>query len=153
MLSLPMPVFRLQGEEDFVDLSINEVWGYPNETNYAGGYGAKGILTIQAGEFAVTKATHYFTTGELYRFLQQLRHCYNTLDGTAILENTERELTLTCLFDRKGHVLVEGSFQSNPSVRNILTFEFTTDQTKISQMITSLLRIASIFGDDQGVRK
>ncbi len=151
MLSLPMLAFKIEGMEDSIELTIDEVWGYPHETNYGGGYAAKGTLSIHVGEYAVNNATHYFTTGEIYGFLQQLQHCYKTLEGTAVLKNTERELQLTCLFNRRGHVLVEGSFQSNPALKNILSFEFSTDQTQIPQILSSLSMVASIFGGNHGV--
>ena len=151
MLSLPMLAFKIEGMEDSIELTIDEVWGYPHETNYGGGYAAKGTLSIHVGEYAVNSATHYFTTGEVYEFLQQLQHCYKTLDGTAVLENNERELALTCLFNRRGHVLVEGSFQSNPALKNILSFEFSTDQTQIPKVLSSLSNVASIFGDKNGI--
>ncbi len=152
MLSLPMLAFRIESLEASIELTIDEVWGYPHETNYGGGYAAKGTLTIHSGEYAVNNATHYFTTGELFEFLQQLQHCYKTFDGIAVLKNTERELALTCLFNRRGHVLVEGSFQSNPALKNVLSFEFSTDQTQIPQMLSSLSKAASIFGDNNGVK-
>jgi hypothetical protein len=151
MLSLPMPAFRIESLEDSIELTIDEVWGYPHEISYGGGYAAKGTLSIHIGEYAVNNAAHYFTTGELYKFLLQLQYCYNILDGTAVLKNTERELALTCLFNRRGHVLVEGSFQSNPALKNILSFEFSTDQTQIPQILSSLSEVASIFGGNHGV--
>ena len=152
MLSLPMLAFKMESLEDFVELTIDEVWGYPHETNYGGGYAAKGTLSIHIGEYAVNNAIHYFTTGELFEFLQQLQQCYKTLDGTAVLKNTERELALTCLFNRRGHVLVEGSFQSNPALKNTLSFEFSADQTQIPKVLSSLSNVASIFGGNTGVK-
>ena len=83
-LPLPFLAFKLDGMDDSIELTIDEVWGYPNETSYGGGYGAKGKLSIRAGEYMINNATHYFTTGELYNFLQQMEHCYEALDGVAL---------------------------------------------------------------------
>jgi hypothetical protein len=55
-LPLPMLAFKLEGMDDSIELTIDEVWGYPNETSYGGGYGAKGNLSIRAGEYMVVNA-------------------------------------------------------------------------------------------------
>ena len=73
MLSLPMLAFRISGIDEHIELTINEVWGFSDNTSYGGGYGAKGTLSIQAGEYSVS-AAHFFTTGELYRFFDTLKH-------------------------------------------------------------------------------
>lgn len=152
MILLPMLAFKLEGTADFIELVIDEVWGYPNKTSYGGGYGAKGKLSIRVGEYMVNSATHYFTTGELYKFMQRLQRCYDTLNGTAVLENTERELELECAFNTKGHVLINGRFQCQPGINNILTFEIRTDQTQIPHAISALHAVAEIFGSDEGVK-
>ncbi len=56
MLLLPMLAFKLEGMDNFIELTIDEVWGYPNETSYAGGYSAKGNLSVHAGAFAINSA-------------------------------------------------------------------------------------------------
>ena len=152
-LPLPMLAFKLEGMDDSIELTIDEVWGYPNETSYGGGYGAKGNLSIRAGEYMVVNATHYFTKGELYSFLQQMKYCYEVLDGFATLDNTDRELDLKCTFNKKGHVLIEGHFQKDPSINNKLTFELRSDQTQAAATISSLKAVAEIFSDNKGVKK
>ncbi|SMC35962.1 hypothetical protein SAMN02745168_0448 [Papillibacter cinnamivorans DSM 12816] len=147
-----MLAFKLEGNDCYIELTIEEVWGYPNETSYGGGYGAKGQLTIKAGEYSVDNATHYFTTGELYRFMQELQQCYNKLEGEIYLDNTEHELDLKCTFNRKGHVVINGRFQSRPDIQTFLIFELRTDQTQIPAAIFALKRVAEIFGDDKGIK-
>lgn len=151
MPELPTLAFRMAGIDEYIELSIDEVYGFPNDTSYGGGYGAKGTLNICAGEYVVT-AQHYFTTGELFCFSIQLRRCYDALNGTAVLENTERELELKCEFTRLGHVIITGIFQANPCVKNILEFEIKTDQTQIKETLASLKRIFDMFGDERGKR-
>lgn len=151
MFQLPILAFRFESIPDLIELTIDEVFGYPNETSYGGGYGAKGRLTINAAEYAVNEATHYFTTGELYRFLLQLEQCYKSLTGTAKLENTERELELECRFNKTGHVSFVGSFQGNSSVNNVLTYELRSDQTQLPDVIASLKEVFKVFGDNQGI--
>ena len=151
MFQLPMLAFRFESISDFIELTIDEVFGYPNETSYGGGYGAKGRLTVNAAEYAVNEAIHYYTTGELYRFMLQLEQCYKSLTGTAILENTERELELECRFHKMGHISFVGSFQGNQSISNILTFEMRSDQTQLPGVIASLKKVFKVFGDNQGI--
>jgi hypothetical protein len=150
MLPLPMLAFSLEGEDSYIELTIEEVWGYPNETSYGGGYGAKGKLTIKEGEYSVNNAAHYFTTGELYKFLQELQQCYEKLEGVAYLGNTEHELDLKCTFNRKGHVVINGRFQSRQDIETILIFEIRSEQTQILAAIFALKAVVKIFGDDKG---
>lgn len=152
-MQLPIQAFRLEGVDSLIELTIDELFGFPDETSYGGGYGAKGRLTIRANEYSVVAATHYFTTGELYRFMLQLEECYETLSGTAVLENTERELELECQFNKLGHVSFSGSFQGRPDIENILTFECRSDQTQIPAIIASLKHIYSIFGGNYGIKR
>ena len=153
MLDLPMLAFRMTGVGEYIELSIDEVFGFPNETSYGGGYGARGVLTIHAtedsGEYFV-KANHYFTTGELFRFSNALKRCYDTLSGEAVLENTERELELKCEFNRLGHVIMSGEFQACPTSKNSLVFEIKSDQTQVKDTISILEAVYKVFGGEQG---
>ena len=151
MLDLPMLAFRMAGIDELIELTIDEIWGFPNETSYGGGYGAKGNLTIHAGAYFVS-AAHYFTTGELYRFFNALKLGYDTLSGEAVLENTERELELKCAFTKLGHVIASGTFQANSVANNVLTFEIKTDQTQIKNSISNLQAVYEIFGGNTGKR-
>lgn len=153
MLQLPMIAFRIKGDDGLMELTIDEVFGYPDKTSYGGGYGAKGRLCIKACEYAVDNATHYFTTGELYSFMQQLEQCYNSLSGTAVLENTESELELECQVNKLGHVSFCGNFQSQLMVKNILTFEIHSDQTQLPYTIALLKKVYELFGDNRGIKK
>ena len=152
LFELPMPAFKIKGIDEYIELTIGEIWGFPNETSYGGGYGAKGILSIRAGKYSVA-AVHYFTTGELYDFFKALEKCYETVSGAAVLENTERELELKCEFNKLGHVIVSGTFQANPSVNNMLSFEIITEQTQIKDTLAELKNIYETFGDTKGKRK
>ena len=149
MINLPMLAFKMTGIGEYIELNIEEVYGFPHETSYGGGYGAKGILTIHVDNYSVS-ANHYFTTGELYRFLKELNLCYKKLSGTAVLENTEHELKLKCEFNKYGHVFISGEFQANIMINNILSFEIKTDQTQIKDSINNLELVYEIFGDEKG---
>lgn len=150
MPELPMLAFLMTGMNGSIQLEIEEVFGFPNETSYGGGYGAKGNLIINAGGFSINPP-HYYTTGELYRFYRQLQRCYKRLSGIAVLENTEDELKLQCEFNKLGHVILTGRFQSAPSENNILQFEFKSDQTQVKSTLSQLKAVYDVFGDDKGV--
>ena len=150
-LCLPMLAFCLNGYDEYLRLSINEVFGYPKETSYGGGYSAKGRLEISVQGYKVD-SQHFFTTGELYKFKEELKPCYQSISGTATLENTECELELSVSFDKKGIVTVSGEFQERPDVNNRLLFEFKTDQTCILPVIKELEAIQKTFGDMAGIK-
>lgn len=149
-MEFPMIALRIDGTGGYVELSIDELFGYPKRISYGGGYGAKGILSITSGNYSVI-ADHYFTTGELYHFYRELKKCHESVSGKAILHNTENELELSCEFDKLGHVLLLGRFQEISSVDNILQFEIHTDQTQIRNALPQLSNVVSIFGDDNGI--
>lgn len=152
MFTLPMTALKIKGiHDDFIQLQIEEIWGFPDEISYGGGYGAKGMLTIHAENYSVT-ALHYFTTGELYQYYIQLQDCHQSLCGSAVLENTERALELKCEFDKLGHVTVSGNFQARPDIKNILFYEIQTDQTLISDALSDLKKIYLAFGDMNGIQ-
>lgn len=147
-----MIAFRINGVKEYIELSIDELFGYPKETCYGGGYCARGTLSVMSGNYSVI-ADHYFTTGELYHFYRELKKCHESVSGKAILYNTENELELSCEFDKLGHVLLLGRFQEIPSINNILQFEILTDQTQIQDTLSRLSNVVNIFGDDEGVNK
>lgn len=149
-MQLPMISFRINGTKECIELTIDELFGYPNETSYGGGYSAKGTLSIVSGNYSAV-AAHYFTTGELYHFYEELKKCYKSVEGKAILHNTENELGLSCEFNKLGHVILTGSFQEIPSVNNILQFEIHTDQTQIQETLSHLSHVVAIFGGDKGI--
>ena len=149
--NLPMLAFCLNGYDEYLQLSIDKVFGYPNETSYGGGYGAKGRIEISVQGYKVD-SQHFFTTGELFMFKEALKTCYKNLTGSASLDNTERELELTVSFDKTGKALVTGEFQERPDVNNRLSFEFKTDQTCILPVIKELEAIQKIFGNMTGIK-
>ena len=150
MIEFPMLAFKLEGNGEHISLSICEVYGFPEEISYGGGYGAKGSLEICVGSYNV-HADHYFTTGELYAFFCQLQKCYDSVSGEAILTNTEQKLQLKLSFEKTGKVIVAGEFQERHDVNTKLTFEMITDQTAISSVLRELLNVYGSFGNEKGI--
>lgn len=152
MIELPIIAFRLDGYDEHICLDIYEVYGFPNEIAYGGGYGVKGLIDICVGSFSV-HANHYFTTGELYNFSCQLQKCYDSISGEAVLTNTEHELSLKIIFNKTGKVVIFGEFQECLGSATKLSFEMGTDQTAILSVLRELKNVYNLFGDEEGLMK
>ena len=150
MPQLPMPAFVITGLNGSIQLTMEKIFGYLEETSHFGGYEAWGTLHIKARGFTANDLC-YFTTGELYTFYQQLQACYNSLTGKAILINTECNLELQCEFNKFGHVILTGRFQADHIESNILHFEIKSDQTHIKNTLSQLEAVYDIFGDNKGI--
>ena len=151
-MDLPMIAFTLEGENGSISLEIDEVFGFPEETAYGGGFGACGAMHIQAEGLTGTWSVdvkHYFNTGELNRFEKELARCYENLglSGTATLENAECELELALSFGKTGHVAITGKFEEHSHLNNMLHFEIGSDQTYIPKMLSQLRCVREVFGD------
>lgn len=64
---------------------MEEVYGYPDEITYGGGYGARGTLQIKAGNYSVI-SQHNFTIGELFNFYVQLKKGYKDYENKLCFE-------------------------------------------------------------------
>lgn len=152
MIALPINAFCLIGNDGKIEIIINEIFDFPNRTSIAGGYDIKCSLIIQAGNYNVCCDDFYSSTGTLYNLLCSLTTCYDNLYGIAeykhILENN---LEFNIEMTKFGHATVTGSFQEYPSINNILSFEYETDQTCIKDAISQLKLITETFGDNTGI--
>jgi hypothetical protein len=148
MIELPMTAFKIG---NFIELSLDEVFGFPHEICYPGGYSAWGEIDIRVEGYSVSSRIE-ISTGELYRFWVELKQCYDTLTGVAVLYNTYCNLELKCQFGTKGGVSVTGKFQADQFFNNVLEFEFDVDQTYIKETLTHLKRVFNMFGDEKGVQ-
>ncbi len=66
-MELPIKAFCLNGYDEKIELTITEVFGFPDNTSYEGGYDIKGILDIEIGCYKVHCTDFYLATGILYR--------------------------------------------------------------------------------------
>jgi len=141
--------FYLITEHGQVYLKIMEVFGFPSETSFLGGYDTRTLLDIKVGTYS-GKAIIYISTGQLHKFLTELKACYQTLKGTASLKDYEGNLEMVFDFDGLGHVKVSGHLREDISNRTELRFELDTDQTRIPQMIHGLEDLVLVYGDEKG---
>ena len=153
MIELPLRAFCLMSNdgEDKIEMTITEVFGFPETTSYAGGYDFKGALVIHAGSYEVHSQNFYSTTGELYNLNISLEKCYNSLTGTARYNVMyEKNLEFEVSMIKLGHAIIDGTFREYPHLANELIFQIGTDQTCIRSAIDDLKQIEKLFGDNKG---
>ncbi len=147
-----MDTFTIKGEADYVKITFDEVYGFPNTTSPWGGYDTRSTLEIKSGNFSV-KSTLWTSTGEIFEFFQQLKDCNNKLAGTATYNSYEGNLHISASYDNLGHVNISGNFSEQNQFDNELQFEFHTDQSFIKYTIEELEFVANKYGDMQGIKK
>ena len=150
MIDLPMKAFCLMGSdgENKIEMTIDEIFGFPETTDYEGGYAFEGTLIIHVGCYKVHSKNYISTTGVLCRFYDSLIKCYDSLEGIAKYTRMhdialEFELVMT----KNGHATIDGKYIEYPHLSNKLTFEIETDQSCIRCAIDDLSRVESLFGD------
>ncbi|MDE6597488.1 MAG: hypothetical protein K2K60_02490, partial [Clostridia bacterium] len=154
-MDYPIKVFEIKGfSGGRIKLEIIEVFGFPNETSFRGGYDIKCNLEIISGMYSMRTNHYYSSTGALYNFYIELLKCYNDLKGVASykLKNPENYFDLNVEFDEYG-VNVSGKYQDEPVLKNILIFEFTSDQSYFKEALNDLKKIVLQFGDNRGIKK
>jgi hypothetical protein len=143
--------FTIKNTDEFITISINEVYGFPIETCHWGGYDTKSTIEIEIGSYNV-KSLLYISTGDIYTFYRKLIECHRTLKGEALLESYEKNLRVKMTFNEQGHVNISGYFREYSHSRNELTFEMDTDQSYLNHSISELSMIAGKYGDLQGAK-
>ena len=156
MIELPMKAFCLPGSDgdDKIEMTINEVFGFPETTSYTGGYEFKGVLAIQAGSYSVCSEDFYSTTGELYNLYASFTKCYDSLEGMVIFPSAcyERAFEFELEMIDRGRGMVKGRFTEYSHLSNSLIFEIEIDQSCIRCAIDDLKQIEMLFGDNKGKR-
>lgn len=148
-MELPIQAFCLNGYNgEKISMTIDEVLGFPNQTSYEGGYDTIGVLEIRAGGYHVISERYFSATGALYRFIEELKICYETLDGKAIYKlQLENDLIFTISMVGRGRAIIKGEYQERPDIQNILKFEIETDQTFFPAIIKSVEKL-KLFMDN-----
>ena len=154
-MDLPIKAFTLNGSTEYekIEIMIEEIYGFPNETCYDGGYDFRGSVNIHVGGFAVNNAPIFSSTGALFRLLISLQECYKSLEGRAIFSHSlENNLSFDLKMGKMGRAVVEGEYQEFSHINTRLIFEMQTDQTCVLSAIKDLQYIESVFGDELGKR-
>lgn len=147
-VDLPMKAFCLKGNNGKIELTIDEVFGFPGNACIEGGYGFLGHLDLHVGSYEVHCAEFYSSTGRLHRLLAGLQTIYQTLEGTARYKHLyENDFQFVVEMTHFGHAAITGSFHECPHLSNELTFEMETDQTCIERAMNDLKAVERAFGD------
>ena len=154
-MDYPIKAFEIKGfPGERIKLELIAVFGFPNEISFKGGYDIGCNLEINSGAYSMRTNHYYSSTGALYNFYNKLLKCYNDLKGTASYEliYPDNYFDLNVKFDEYGSVNISGKYQDRPDVKNVLNFEFTSDQSYFKEVISDLKKIVLQFGDNQGVK-
>ena len=146
-MELPIKAFKLEGYDGKIGLYIEEVFGFPNERSFHGGYDMKGKLIIEVGCYKVDYDNYYFSTSNLSNFLSELESCYEVLSGSAqYKDDYEQDLMFELEMKESGHTKIVGSFQSNLAIGNELKFELNSDQSYLVYTIEDIRNVLELFG-------
>lgn len=143
--------FVIKGKEGFIQIGLNEVFGFPDMTSNFGGYDVQGRIEMKSGNYYVDGEL-CFTTGEIYEFHEQLSRCYRELSGVATFWTSEANLKIKVIFNKLGQITIEGFFREKSHQENELKFEMESDQTFFEETIKELKKIVDYYGDSRGVR-
>ena len=72
--------------------------------------------------------------------------------ATYKLNYPENDFDLNIEFDKLG-VDISGKYQDDPVVKNILYFEFTSDQSYFKEVICDLKKIVLRFGNNRAIKR
>jgi len=142
--------FLIRAENGYLHLKIENVIGFPHKLCSWGGYDTKSAIEIISSGCSV-KGEIYISTGIIYNFYVKLKDCYEKLTGEARLVSYEENFKINAIFDRQGHIKIQGIFQEFRYGNNELKFELHTDQTYLFQTIVMLESIYEKYGDNKGI--
>jgi hypothetical protein len=144
-----MDEFTLTTGSDSLQISLDEVYGFPDRTSHFGGYDARGTVTLHCGAYHV-RGLLWFSTGEVWQFYTELRKAYDDLKGEALFRSSEGNLNFTVSFTRFGHWTLEGDYQEHLHLNSRLRFEMTSDQTYLVETLAQLSEFVAKYGDNRG---
>ncbi len=147
-----MDAFILNGYDgDKIHLTIEDIIGFPKQTDINGGYAFKGEVEICSYGYTA-KGSVYSSTGVLYKFANQLEECFKNLTGTAEYSVLyEENLIFKVRMKTGGKAVIEGEYREYSDKKNILKFEFETDQSCFMRVIESINLLKETYGDMQVV--
>ena len=146
-----METLKIGQEPNYIELKLNKIHGFPDETDVDGGYSVKGSISIQSGKYSVNNAEVWFTTGQVFQLYEQLREGLQNLKGAFIFSNRGENLYFEMDFTRLGQIHISGHFQEYPSIDNRLVFDFQIDQSFIPATIKEMKKIVDVYGGMGGI--
>ena len=151
---LPVTAFDIRGaNNERVKLEITEVYEFPQITSVYGGYDIKCRLQIDSDVYRLRTDDYYSATGMLWAFFKGLNKCYSELNGKCSFDGDceGKDLSFDVYF-AQGRVVVCGKYQNDRMRKNILEFEFCSDQSYFASVLTDLRKVVDMFGDNRGLK-
>jgi hypothetical protein len=144
-----MDSFTLAGSTGFLTVQLEELYGFPHQTSPFGGYDARCRLRLRSHGFAIDSELR-LSTGEVFRFYQQLRAAHAQLAGMARFASTEADLAFVVVYLPAGQVSLTGEYREHTPEANRLTFEIAADQSYLHRAVADLGQWAAQYGDNEG---
>jgi hypothetical protein len=144
-----MDEFELKGNGEFLKITIQKVFGFPESTSHSGGYDTKSTIEINSGAFQA-KSELWVSTGEIFEFYNALNKANELIQGIVYFVHLEDYLKFTIEYNVNGQVKIKGTFDDFES--NSLTFEFVSDQSYIQSTLQQLRSITGIYGGMKGIK-
>lgn len=152
-MEFPLKAFEIKNSDgSILSIEIAEIFGFPDETSFRGGYDIRCNLIISSGRICVDTDSYYSSTGALFVFYTKLKNCYDELKGSAeyrVYCPDGSDLTFTVSFDG-GKVNVKGVYKDDTVESNFFSFSFTSDQSYFKEVLRDLKKVINIFGDNRG---
>ncbi|WP_141638407.1 hypothetical protein [Leptospira weilii] len=143
--------FSIAGEQGFIKITIREVFGFPDETSYLGGYDCNCFIEIKSKGYNAS-GNFWCSTGILYDFYTELSIFYKKLEGTLEFKSPEYQLEFSLSFDNYGHFVIKGNYDEQGLGENSLIFSIESDQSYLVSTINSLRKIVSKYGTNYGIK-
>lgn len=135
--------FELKSNGDFLRVDLIGL-SHPNAQLEFDRRWIKSLVTLKAGGFSGEFKCE-LRIDDFKNFKGELLVLYDELDGTALFETLEGQLTINIKGDGNGHLEANCSAMDFVGTGNKLDFEISFDQTIILRMVQQLETIANTF--------
>lgn len=142
---------EIKGENGYLKIQIQKMYGFPESTSPFGGYDTESVIEIKSSNYYI-KGLIWITTGDLYSFYQELKICQETVKGHANLNSYENNLRSVIFYDEFGHAVLKGKFTEKYAEENTLEFELKSDQSFFNTTISELEILIEKYGDNTGIK-
>jgi hypothetical protein len=150
-----MEEFTVRTAEGTLQVTVEEVYGFPDRTSHFGGYDVRGVVTIHLGPYHVDQGCLWFSTGEVWQFYTDLQKAYDDLTGSARFCSSDGQLQFALRLIRGGGTL-EGKYQEKvipEAEATRLYFVARNDQTYLVDTLRELSAFVGTYGDLRGLHR
>jgi len=144
-----MDSFSVRGFNGFLEVGIEKIFGFPDQTSHFGGYDTESRVKVESNGFSVDGKL-WLSTGEVFDFYTSLRQAHEKLNGSAKFESSEGNLLFAINYELLGRVSIQGEFRDNKQEDNFLRFEIFSDQSYLNRTLVELTQFIRKYGDNSG---